>query len=164
MFDNKSVRLRVSLTRYSYASSAVLLMACFIAFLVVQPPAAHAEGLIETGPYAGLGSLAVLALCAILQPDRKDCYAAAIMADPIGLGVESTSMTLQYDPNLFTFNPAQSGFLCQFSSGGDCPAANGATGAFPLQYLPPTGFHPGQPLPGSTVQLTYTGSSVTLQY
>jgi len=86
------------------------------------------------------------------------------MADPVGLGVESTSLSLQYDTNKFTFDAQASGFLCQSSSGGDCPPASAAAGTFPLTLFPASGFNPGPPLPGSTVALSDSGGIVTLDY
>jgi hypothetical protein len=136
-----------------------------ITTLLLQPSQAHAEGLIEIGPYAGLGSLAALAACVILEPERTDCYAVAFLADPVGQGITSTSITLRYNTSDLTFNAQKSGFLCQFSSNGDCPAAGGVSpGTFPLMLLPSSGFSPGQPLPGSLVTLTDVGGAVTLDY
>jgi hypothetical protein len=108
--------------------------------------------------------MAALTLCFALKADTSNCYAVAFLADPIGLDIMSTSMTLEYDPARFAFDPLSSGFLCQFSVGGDCPPAAGAVGTFPLPIAPTLPFSVGQPLPGSGVALTDTGTAVTLDY
>jgi len=107
----------------------------------------------------------VLAYLACTRGDSLgNCKAVAFVADPVGPDITDISLTIQYDPSLFTFDNPASGFLCQFSSASDCPLAGSSIGTQPVQLLPSSGFTPGSPLPGSAVSLTDTGSEVTLDY
>jgi hypothetical protein len=139
--------------------------------LLLQTSTAHAAGIIETGPFAGLGSLGAFLLCLSLGgggggPDGSggSCRTIALLVDPPSSGVDSLAMTLQYDSDKFVFNSQNSGFLCSFSSNGDCPPVSASPGTFPVDILPSSGFNPGQPLPGSSVTLNDTGGSVALDY
>jgi hypothetical protein len=49
-----------------------------------------------------------------------ECTSVALYVDPIGDGIEDFSITLQYDPALWSFDQSTSGFTCQFASQGDC--------------------------------------------
>jgi hypothetical protein len=140
-------------------------MAIVMSAMVFEPAPALANG--PGGVEKNEGSVRAFLRCIDTMPSNVDidvCNKAGIKADPIGLGIEGGSMTLLYDSSLFTFDPAASGFFCQFSLNGDCPPADARAGTFPIDLLPASGYTPGGALPGATVSLTDTGSAVTLSY
>jgi hypothetical protein len=94
-------------------------------------------------------SLAIINAC----PPKADCTLLAVIADPPAAGVVSVGTSLKYDKSRWSFRPDLSGFLCDFSSNGDCPPANAPVGTFLLSNLPSLDFKPGNPLPGSNVSL-----------
>jgi len=165
----KTLSLALTVLKHRFL---VNLSVIIIAGALLQPTAAEAAGIIETGPFAGLGSLGAFLLCISLagggggagDGSGGSCRTIALMVDPPASGVTSLAMTLQYDSNKFVFNPQNSGFLCAFSSNGDCPPVSASPGTFPVSLLPTSGFNPGQPLPGSSMTLSDNGSSVTLDY
>ena len=79
------------------------------------------------------------------------CSFIRALADPPANGVVDISISIKYDPTLWIFRENESGFLCDFSSNGDCPPAMASTGLFQIEQL---SFNAGDPLPGSTVSLT----------
>jgi hypothetical protein len=55
--------------------------------------------------------------------------------------------------------------VARFSVGGDAaPPPNPGVGTQPLALLPNTGYKPGAPLPGSTLNYTDSGGFVTVEY
>jgi hypothetical protein len=107
-------------------------------------------------------SLAASLLCKAAGGGRWLCLGLTIAADPTAVDVTGVTMSLAYDPSVYTFDPAASGPLAMFSSGGgDAPAAPGV-GTQPLQLLPATGLEPGAPL--GSVNYTELPGLVTLNY
>ena len=148
---------------------AILRIVCFAVATIATLsylPQARAAATAETGFGALFASLAADAIC--LHGNEGDldvCKEIALAVDPpASPGITSITISIAYNQSKFTFDPLLSGFLCQFSINGDCPAANAAVGTFPLTVLPPPGVTPGQPLPASSETLTDTGSVVTLAY
>jgi len=129
---------------------------------------ARAAGLIESGPLAGLGSLATYITCVSLADStgvgRSACSRIALLADPPARGVTDLAITLQYDGTKLTFDEQNSGFLSPFTLDGDNPPVVAREGTLPLDLLPDSGFNPGHALPGSLVTLNDTGSEVALAY
>lgn len=111
-------------------------------------------------------SATVLKDCLKNGGNDKACAALAIAADPPGDGITDLSMSLKYDPGRWTFDATQSGFLCDFSSGGGCPSNSVPTGSVIVADLPTLSVLPGGPLPGSMVSITddTTLGVVTLNY
>jgi hypothetical protein len=143
-------------------SFLVGILALAISASTLAPKNARAMA-VPIPPYDLAASVAAFLLCKS-GDSLGNCRAVAFVADPVGPDITDISLTIQYDASLFTFDNPASGFLCQFSSAGDCPAAGASIGTQPVQLLPSSGFIPGSPLPGSTVSLTDTGSEVTLDY
>ena len=118
------------------------------------------------GPIVGgAASVGFFAGCKFAGGGTWKCAKATFLADPTAsTGITSISMQVAYNASEFTFNPGESGFLCQFSQNGDCPPPGGPAGTFPLALLPDLGFNPGQPLPGADVSLDEAGGTVFLDY
>ncbi len=142
---------------------SAIVIGCVSSALV--PHQAHAVAAAETGPIgSALASASVFGICKSAGNSKELCAGLALLADPPSPGIANISMDIAYNSSLLTFNPAASGFLCQFSAGGDCPSASGSTGTLPFNVLPASGFNPGPPLSGSSVTLTNTASTVSLDY
>ena len=94
----------------------------------------------------------------------NNCGKIALVFDPPAPGITQLSAEIAFNTSEFTFNPIESGFLCQFSQNGDCPPPGGPPGTFPLAQLPDSGFNPGQPLPGSSFSLDEAEGTVFLNY
>jgi hypothetical protein len=99
-----------------------------------------------------------------LAAGRKGCLKAYDLEDPPSIGVTSLTLSLKYDPSIFTFDPADSGPLGIYSVGGDAPPVAPGVGTQPFQELPSAGFTPGAPLPGSTLTYTDAGGLLTVDY
>jgi hypothetical protein len=141
----------------------VVILALAISSSTVSPKKDARAMAVPIPPYDLAASVAAYLACKS-GDSLGDCKAVAFVADPVGPNITDVSLTIQYDASLFTFDNPASGFLCQFSSAGDCPLAGASIGTQPVKLLPSSGFTPGSPLPGSTVSLTDTGSEVTLDY
>jgi hypothetical protein len=135
---------------------------------IVDTNKASAAGLVESGPLAGLGSLAAYITCVSLADStgvgRSACSRIALLADPSARGITDLSIALQYDASELTFDQQNSGFLSPFTLDGDNPPVVAREGTVPITLLPDTGFNPGHALPGSVVTLTDTGNAVALGY
>ena len=88
------------------------------------------------------------------------CTWASIFIDPIGDSIKDFSITMQYDPAMWTFRPDESGFMCQFSTGGYCLKAEASYGTSLIEKV----FEPKFGLPASgTANITYpTADTVSL--
>ncbi len=86
------------------------------------------------------------------------------VVDPPAAGVTSAAMSLQYDASFMTFNQSLSGPLGAFSIGGDAPPPDPGIGTQPIAELPATGFSPGLPLAGSTLNYSGTAGLLTVDY
>jgi hypothetical protein len=143
---------------------------CLFAALSCQPlfpTQSHAEGIIETGPFAGLGSIAAYVLCRELGGGSAGpgvCARIALLVDPPARGITDVAIALQYNAAQFAFDLQNSGFVTPFAINSDNPPVVAREGTLPLDLLPSSGFTPGQPLPGSSVTLTDTGTVVSLSY
>jgi|HubBroStandDraft_6_1064221.scaffolds.fasta_scaffold319133_1 hypothetical protein len=127
----------------------------------------YAAGIIETGPFAGFGSIAAYTLCVELGGGSAGpgvCSRIALLVDPPARGVTDLSIALQYDAAQLTFDQQNSGFLTPFAVNSDNPPVVAREGTVPIDLLPSSGFNPGQPLPGSSATLTDTGTEVSLDY
>ena len=82
-----------------------------------------------------------------------------IVVDPDG--IQTIDLILDYDPSLFTFVASESGFLCDFSNGGDCPSVLGQSGTV---TMPQQTFTPGPERAGTSYSLMDSGTSVHLNY
>lgn len=111
-----------------------------------------------------LDSTAVYWGCIFGGGSRAYCKKAEHLEDPPSFGVLGFSLTLDYDPSLFTFNPLESGPLGVYSAGGDTPSGPPGVGTEPFRALPSSGFTPGAPLPGSTLAYTDVGGVLTVDY
>ena len=154
---------RIWITVFSLNLSATLLVA-----QTIYADKVRAAGLVESGPLAGLGSLAAYITCVSLADStgagRGVCSRIAVLADPPARGVTDLAITLQYDGTELTFDEQNSGFLSPFTLDGDNPPVVAREGTLPLDLLPDSGFNPGHALPGSPVTLNDTGSAVALDY
>lgn len=92
----------------------------------------------------------------IIQKVVPFCGWAALIYDPPAQEITSLTLTIDYDPLVYSFDEARSGPLGVFSVGGDARPPNPGVGTQLIQLLPSSGYEPGDPLPGST--LTYTDS------
>lgn len=63
------------------------------------------------------------------------CTAFAIFIDPIGDSIEAFSITMQYKPAHWTFSSSLSGFMCDFSAGGDCFDADAKYGKHLIESI-----------------------------
>jgi hypothetical protein len=127
----------------------------------------YAAGIIETGPFAGFGSIAAYTLWVELGGGSAGpgvCSRIALLVDPPARGVTDLSIALQYDAAQLTFDQQNSGFLTPFAVNSDNPPVVAREGTVPIDLLPSSGFNPGQPLPGSSATLTDTGTEVSLDY
>ena len=79
---------------------------------------------------------------------RFDCF---LFDPPLDSGVEQIGFQLQYDSSKIQILPELSGFLCDFSSNGDCPVPGNVTGDVQL----------GDPRNNTTANLSVTGNTVT---
>lgn len=98
------------------------------------------------------------------NPSLATCKDLALFWDPDMVGITGLSMTLQYDPLLYTFDQANSGPLGVFSVGGDAPPPNPGIGTQLVHLLPSSGFTAGAPLPGSTLTYTDVSGLLTVNY
>jgi hypothetical protein len=131
-------------------ASLVLLVSVMIALGSVRD--AGAVGVILPGPilvsvdvYSKTVTIAGRTITIVVDPD----------------GIQTIDLVLDYDPSLFTFVPGESGFLCDFSNGGDCPSILGQSGTV---TMPQQTFTPGAERSGTTYTLTDSGTSVHLDY
>lgn len=92
------------------------------------------------------------------------CTQVGINADPASVSVTGLSLTIQYDPSIYTFDQADSGPLGIYSVGGDAPPVDPGIGIQPVQTQPSTGDSPGAPLPGLTLTYTNVGGLLTVNY
>jgi hypothetical protein len=99
-----------------------------------------------------------------LGAGKYRALALSYIFDPESVNVTQFSLTIQYDPLKYVFDQAHSGPLGAFSVGGDAPPPNPGIGTQPMQLLPSTGYQPGAPLPGSTLNYTNVGGLLTVDY
>jgi len=102
------------------------------------------------GLYGTKSSMDTFIDCLLRDPSADYCESLMILADPPANGITDISMSIKYNPTLWTFRENKSGFLCDFSSNGDCPPATASVGSFQPKQL---SFNKGDPLPGSTVSI-----------
>ncbi|MBV8683048.1 MAG: hypothetical protein JO111_09265 [Caulobacteraceae bacterium] len=86
-----------------------------------------------------------------------------IVIDPLATNFTGFTLTLDYNPALYTFNQSASGPLGLISVGGDTPPPVAGSGTMPVLPLP-SGFNPGSPLPGSTLTYTNSHGVLTVDY
>jgi PEP-CTERM motif len=87
-----------------------------------------------------------------------------IIDPPSSSDLTSLTISMKYNPSLYTFDQSLSGPLGVFSVGGDSPPVSPGVGVQPLQQLPSTGYSIGTPLPGSSLTYTVAGGVVTVNY
>jgi hypothetical protein len=87
-----------------------------------------------------------------------------IIDPPSSSDLTSLTISMKYNPSLYTFDSSLSGPLGAFSVGGDSPPVSPGVGTQPLQQLPSTGYSIGTPLPGSSLTYTVGGGVVTVNY
>lgn len=92
------------------------------------------------------------------------CKQMAAVEDPPSSGVTSLTLSIQYDPSVFTFDQAESGPLGVYAVGGDSPPVAPGVGTEAFQSLPSGGITPGAPLPGSTLTYTNVAGLLTVDY
>ena len=100
---------------------------------------ADAAGIIETGPFAGAGSIAAYALCVELGGGAAGpgvCSRIALLVDPPARGITDLSIALQYNSAEFTFDEQNSGFLTPFAINSDNPPVVACEGTVPIDVLP----------------------------
>jgi len=135
------------------ARLAILLL-LGLAVTLGSPGIASAVGFIIPGP-----PLIVVSVDVYSKTVTIAGRTITIVVDPDG--VQSIDLVLDYDPSLLTFLPAESGFLCDFSNGGDCPSILGQSGTV---LMPQQTFTPGPERASTTYTLNDTGTSVELSY
>ena len=87
-----------------------------------------------------------------------------IIDPPSSSDLTSLTISMKFNPSLYTFDQSRSGPLGAFSVGGDSPPVSPGVGTQPLQQLPSTGYAVGAPLPGSTLTYSVVGDVVTVNY
>jgi hypothetical protein len=80
-----------------------------------------------------------------------------LIFDPPGV-ISSIGFNVNYDNSIYQILPAQSGFLCDFSDGGYCPATN------PNSVTFDPGFSVGSPRAGTNYSFVVTPSTISLLY
>jgi hypothetical protein len=80
-------------------------------------------------------------------------------------GIQQASFQISYDTSLFSYNPNNTGLLCDFSNGGNCPLAPSVTGPYtmPIETIIPGGPRVGTEL-GYNLSVDQTQGLVTLNY
>ena len=94
---------------YRTARSLVVgVIATLLPGTIAHTNKASAAGLVESGPLAGLGSLAAYITCVSLADStgvgRSACSRIALLADPPARGITDLSIALQYDASNLTFD------------------------------------------------------------
>ena len=81
----------------------------------------------------------------------------AFVLDPPG-GISQIGFTMNYDSSVYEILPGQSGFLCDFSDGGYCPATN------PNSVTFDPNFTVGPPRTGTSYSFVVTHGTMSLSY
>lgn len=135
--------LKRLICRSVWVSVAYLAMA----FMSISP--AQAVGIIT--PFGGVSLI-------VLIPITPPPFPIFIFVDPPG--VQSLDFEFSYDPGLFDY--VDSGFLCDFSIGGSCPATIAGTGTMSFVPASSSDLVFGTALPGTSASILVDPAAGTI--
>jgi len=113
--------------------------------VVLMPLGSTAHALLFSETFLGAieASIAAYSACRARGGTEEKCTPIALAIDPAGPQITRLQFAMQFDPSRIAINVPLSGFLCDFSSNGDCPPIAGSSGVIEGQPLNVGGPRPG---------------------